>query len=219
MTSVYLLSDTTYRQQAVKQLHQLLGNNNQFPVEPSQIYGLRQIARQEPGRIEKFASHQGGRAQSRYDAEEKRKAPNTDALQKWGAEIKFWTLVTNLCGDSPNHWSVQREGLPYLPRELRDENLCEVKGATPQETQKNQQHNNKIKKGQQEWLNTWNNEHIPAFFERFCTHCLFCIAKAEMGQLGSVATDETHQLSQQEQNDNQDGGAMQTAWQQVNLVE
>ena len=203
MTLVHLLSDTVYPRQAVKQLHQLLGNDNRFPVESSQIYGLRQIARQQPNQVADFAKHQAERAEK---------------SQKQ-AEVNFWALVINLCSDSAPDWSVRKEGHPYLPAELRDENFREVKGATPQETQQNQQHNNKIKKGQQEWLEKWNSEHIPAFFERFCTHCLFCIAKAEMGQLGSVNADETDQLSQQEQNDSQDGGAMQTALQQANLVE
>ena len=134
MTLVHLLSDTVYCQQAVKQLHQLLGNDNQFPVEPSQIYGLRQIARQEPERIGQFANHQGNRAQSRYDAEDRKRQPNRDVLQKWETEVNFWTLVTNLCGDSPDHWSVRRKGRCYLPGELQDENRRKVPGATPQET-------------------------------------------------------------------------------------
>ena len=77
MTLVDLLSDTVYRQQAVKQLHQLLGSDNQFPVETTQIYGLRQIARQEPERIGDFATHQRQRAQSRYEAENDRRNPSS----------------------------------------------------------------------------------------------------------------------------------------------
>lgn len=219
MTLVDLLSDTTYRQQAIKQLHQLLDNDNQFPVKPTQIHGLRQIARQEPERIGDFATHQGQRAQNRYDAEDEKSKPRAEVLRKWETEINFWTLVANFCGDSSDRWSVKREGRAYLPEELHNENLREVPGATPQETQQNQQHNNRIRKGQREWLKKWDNEHIPAFFERFCTHCLYCIAKAEMGQLGSGSANETDQSSQQEQNDSQAGGAMQTAFQQANRVE
>lgn len=219
MINVDLLSDTTYREQAVEQLDQLLGNSSKFPVESTQIYGLRQIARQEPERISDFATHQEQRAQNRYDAEDKKSNPNADILQKWETEINFWTLVASFCGDSSDHWSVRKEGRVYLPEELRNENLRTVPGATPQETQQNQQHNNRIRKGQREWLAEWDNEHIPAFFERFCTHCLYCIAKAEMDQLGGGSANETDQASQQEQNDSQAGGAMQTAFQQVNLVE
>ena len=219
MTLVDLLSDTVYRQQAVKQLHQLLGSDNQFPVESTQIYGLRQIARQEPEKIGGFATHQGQRAQSRYDAEDARSNSRAEVLQKWETEINFWTLVANLCGDSSDRWSVKTEGRSYLPQELRNDNLREVQGATQQERQQIQQHNNRIKREQREWLKEWDNEHIPAFFERFCTHCLYCIAKAEMGQLGSGSANETDRSSQQEQNDSQDRGAMQTAFQQANLVE
>lgn len=219
MTLVDLLSDTVYRQQAVNQLHQLLGSDNQFPVEPTQIYGLRQIARQEPERIGDFAIHQGQRAQSRYDAENEKSNPKTDVLQKWETEVNFWTLVANFCGDSPDRWSVKTEGRAYLPEELHYENLRKVPGETPQETQRNQQYNNRIRKEQREWLGEWEKEHIPAFFERFCTHCLYCIAKAEMGKLGGGDTDEVDELAQQEQNDNQVGDAMQTAFEQANRVE
>lgn len=218
MTLVDLLSDTIYRQQAVKQLHQLLGRANQFPVESTQIYGLRQIARQEPERIRDFATHQGQRAQSRYGAEDEKSNPRAEVLQKWETEINFWTLVANFCGDSPDRWSVKKEGRSYLPQELRNDNLREVQGPTRQERERIRQHNNRLKREQREWLEKWDNEHIPAFFERFCTHCLFCIAKAEMGQLGSATANETDQSSQQEQNDSQAGGAMQTAFQQANRV-
>ena len=89
MTFVDLLSDTTYRQQTVGQLHQLLGNNNKFPVEPSQIHGLRQIARQEPERVGGFATHQGQRAQNRYDGENEKSRPRAEVLQKRETEVNF----------------------------------------------------------------------------------------------------------------------------------
>ena len=219
MTLVNLLSDTVYRQQAVRQLHQLLDGADEFPVEPTQIHGLRQIARQEPERVGDFANHQGQRAQSRYDAENERSNPRTDVLQKWETEVNFWTLVANFCGDSPGHWSVKKEGHSYLPQELSDDNLRKVEGATQQERQQIRQHNNTIKRERREWLEKWDSEHIPVFFERFYTHCLFCIAKAEMGQLASESANKVDELAQQDQSNSQDGGAMQTAFQQANLVE
>ena len=219
MTLVDLLSDTTYRQKSVQQLHQLLGNNNQFPVKRTQIYGLRQIARQQPGEVKGFASHQGKRAQSRCDDEKEKSNPRPDILQSLQVEIDFWTLVANLCNGSTSNWSVPKEGHRYLPEGLGDQNLREIPGATPQETQKNQEYNNKLKKSRQEWFQQWGNEHIPAFFERFCTHCLYCIAKAEMKQLGGEGTNEAHQQSQQEQSEIQDGGTMHTALQQASLIE
>ena len=200
MTLVDLLSDTVYRQQAVKQLHELLDGANEFPVKSTQIYGLRQIARQEPEEVGGFAIHQGQRAQS-------------------STEVNFWTLVANFCGDLPDHWSVRKVGRDYLPEEFRDENLRKVPGENQHETRQNQQHNNKLRKGQREWFEKWENEHVPAFFERFCTHCLYCIAKAEMGELASESVNEADELEQQDQSNNQDGGTMQTALKQAELVE
>ena len=199
MTLIDLLSDTTYPQQAVKQLHQLLSNNDKFPVKPTQIYGLRQIAKQQPGRVRTFAEHQRDRARNENENE-------------------FWSLVLDLCRNDSPCWSVPEEGHHYLPEELRDHNLREVPGATPQETQQNQRHNNRLKRERAQWLEQWENEHIPAFFERFCTHCLYRIAKLEMGQPADEDTNEAHQQSQQEQNETQDG-TMQNALQQANLIE
>ena len=198
MTCVDLLSDTTYREQAVKQLDQLLSGSIEFPVKTTQIYGLRQIARQESGRVLEFAAKQGERAEK---------------LQKQ-YEVDFWALVADLCRESVSGWSVLKEGQPYLPEKLGDQNFREVPGATPQETTKNQEHNNKLRESRQEWYQQWGNKHIPAFFERFCTHCLYCIAKLEMQYPNEVL-----QQSQQEENESQDEGAMQAAFQQANLIE
>lgn len=142
MTRVDLLSDTTYCEQAVKQLDQLLGNSNRFPVKPAQIYGLGQIARQQPINVEKFANHQRERTQRK-------------------PEIDFWKLVTDLCNNSSSSWSVEREGRTHLPEELQNPK------------------SRKGKRHQREWLKQWTNEHIPAFFERFCTHALYRIGMAE----------------------------------------
>ena len=207
MILVDVLSDTIYRGQAVTQLDQLLDGNTKFPVKTAQIYGLRQIARQQPDKVKKFANHQGQRAQSRYDKENRRRKPRTNVLQSLQAEIDFWSIVANLCSDSVPHWSVPNEGQSYLPLELQNS----------QDTSRRERR--ELRTRQKKWFEQWKNDHIPAFFERFCTHCLYYIAKSEMGQLGSGNTNETDQLSQQEQNNNHDGGAMQTALQQVNLVE
>ena len=234
MTRVDLLSDTTYREQAVKQLDLLLSSSTKFPVKTTQIYGLRQIARQEPGKVKKFPKHQGKRAhrkqssvsnlqtlkdiqaeidfwilvfdlcgdetpgylqfnisgtasnrqkstQERCDEEKQRWEPREYILQDLQAEIDFWTCVLNRVKGSTPDWSVLKEGHLYLPEELREENLPDKsKGATQQETQAKQQRYNQFKSDQKEWLDQWENEHIPAFFERFCTHCLYHIAKLEM---------------------------------------
>lgn len=158
MTNLDLLSDTVYREQAVRQLDDLLGVCGTLTVHKTQIYGLRQIARQEPDKVGEFARHQHGRAE--------RKLGGRPGLE---AEIQFWSLVGKLC-DSRSPWSVLSEGLQHLPAELRDGNIpMRTKGMTPAErTRRNQ-----IKAGQREWLARWTKDHVPAFFERFCTHALF----------------------------------------------
>ena len=201
MTLIDFLSDTVYRQQAVKQLRQLLGKNKKFPVEPSQIHGLRQIARQEPGRVKGFADHQ------RKRAERKRETASVNAQQRLESEIDFWTLVVNLCNGTTSAWSVIQERDSRIPVDLQNK------------PDMSRRERGEIRERRDEWCKRWDNEHIPAFFERFCTHCLFCIAKAEMGQLGGGDTDETAPLSQQDQSDNQSGRAMETAFEQANLVE
>ena len=160
MTLVDLLSDTTYRQQAMGQLHKLLGDGNRFPVKRTQIYGLRQIARQQPGQVKEFANHQRERAR----------------LKEKQAEVEFWTLVADLCSDSAPDWSVLKEGRSHLPEELREENIPKKR---PGMTHEEQRDRNKLKKSQKEWLAQWENEHIPAFFERFCTHSLYRLGLAE----------------------------------------
>lgn len=201
MMQVDLLSDTTYRQQAVEQLNQLLGNSSKFPVESTQIYGLRQIARQEPEKVKEFAEHQGKRA------ERKCETASVNARQRLEFEIEFWTLVVNLCNGPTSSWSMIQERDSRIPANLQNR-----PGMSRRERRE-------IGERRDEWCERWDNEHIPAFFERFCTHCLYCIAKAEMGQLESGSANETDQSLQQEQNDSQAGGAMQTAFQQANLVE
>ena len=163
MTPVDLLSDTTYRDQAVRQLHRLLGNASEFPVESTQIYGLREIARQQPDKVLKFAEHQGERAEK---------------LQKQ-AEVDFWSLVAKLCRPSVSDWSVYTEGHNYLPEDIQEENIPPRQAGM---TQEEQRHRNELKTRQREWLNQWSNEHIPAFFERFCTQCLYRKAMIEMSQ-------------------------------------
>lgn len=201
MTLVDLLSDTVYRQQAVEQLYQLLGSDTQFPVESTQIYGLRQIARQEPEKVKVFADHQ------RKRAERKCETASQNAQQRLESEIEFWTLVVNLCHETTDRWSVIRERNSHIPVNLQNR------------SDMSRRERREIGERRNEWCEQWDNEHIPAFFERFCTHCLFCVAKAEMGQLASESANEVDELAQQDQSNSQAGDAMQTAFQQANLVE
>ena len=173
MTILDLLSDTVYRDQAVKKLHPLVQNATEFPVETSQIHGLHEIARQQPASVSDFATHQKERA------ERKHKIASETAQLKLEAEIDFWNLVENLCDASTSDWSVRKEGHAHLPEELREENIPEKRpGMIPEE----QTHRNQLRKRQREWLNRWTNEHIPVFFQRFCTQCLYRKALIEMHQ-------------------------------------
>ena len=148
-----LLSDTKYPLHACSRLDQLLGNGRRLPVKKAQIYGLRQIARQEPGKVHDFATHQRERAQRKEQRE----------------EVAFWELVSMLC-NSTAEWSVRRESLDHLPGELREDNIPKKrKGMTHAERRER----NVLKQRQREWLDKWTGDQIPAFFERFCTHALY----------------------------------------------
>ncbi len=174
MTCVDFLSDTTYRRQAAEQLNRLLDDIGKCPVKRSQIYGLRQIARQQPNSVDKFASHQCERAKRKQEGAAEGAAVGLQA------EIDFWTLVISLsgdfshAGDSSHDWSVCKEGLDHLPGDLQ--NIPPRQGNM---THEERTHRNKLCERRQKWLNQWNNEHIPAFFERFCTHYLYRRGMAE----------------------------------------
>ena len=164
MTLLDLLSDTTYRDRAEEKLDQLLYDTKKFPVARSQIHGLRQIARQQPDKVSEFARHQKTRA------DRKREIASEEKKSDFDPEINFWDLVVRLCDVSTSDWSVLKEGHAHLPEELRDEKIPENRsGMTPEE----RTHRNKLRKCQREWLHQWANEHIPAFFQRFCTQCLY----------------------------------------------
>lgn len=196
MTHIDLLSDTTYREQAVRQLHPLLDNATQFPVESSQIYGLRQIARQQPDKVLKFAEHQRGRAEK---------------LGKQN-EVDFWALVAKLCKPSTADWSLDKEGHVYLPEDLRAENIPKKQPGMPGEERARI---NALENRQKEELQKWVNAHIPAFFQRFCTECMYRKAMIEVSQAkkkGDVS-------EPQEQSETQGSEAMQQAFTDAGLQE
>lgn len=74
-------------------------------------------------------------------------------------EKDFWQLVGNLCSDSTSSWSVPKEAQAHLPVELRDKKIPRKQ----------------LREQQRTWLAHWTAEHIPAFFERFCTEALYRI--------------------------------------------
>ena len=160
MTTLDLLSDTVYRDQARQQLDALLGELRTFPVKKTQLYGLRQIARQQPEQVKNFAEHQRERAERKN-------------LQE---EIGFWQLVEKLC-DSATGWSVREEGLRHAPRELHEENIPVKKH--PGITHAERSARNQLKKRQRKWCDEWSKTHVPAFFERFCTHAVYRLELSE----------------------------------------
>ena len=164
-----LLSDTVYREQAVEQLDGLLRNCEKFPLEKSQIYGLRQIARQQPGQVRKFAGCQGQRATRKLEMKGER------GDRRLEAEIAFWKLVADLCegldANRPDiEWSVVKAGIDHLPIDLRDANIPERR---PDMTADERRRRKELRRKRKEWLARWSEAHFPAFIERFCTHALF----------------------------------------------
>lgn len=168
MTDLDLLSDTVFREQAVEQLDDLLGTSGKILVQKTQIYGLQQIACQEPSKVRKFAVRQRERDERKLEQASARSRPTLQA------KIDFWILVEELY-DSSSRWSLRNEGLKHVPEELRDENIPErKKGMTHEErTRRNQ-----IKTRQREWLARWTEDHAPAFFERFCSDALYRLEKS-----------------------------------------
>ena len=159
MTIVDLLSDTVYRDKARKRIDTLLDEIRKFPVKTAQIYGLRQIARQQPLRVKEFAEHQ------RTRAEQKNRQ----------SEVQFWQLVERLC-DSRNGWSVCVEGDKHAPPELREENIPPRRSGMTDDERRNR---NQLRQRQRKWNDSWTVTHVPAFFERFCTHALYRLKMSE----------------------------------------
>lgn len=176
MTIVDRLSDTVYRDQAREQLDALLRElqgylqeNYRFPVKRTQLYGLRQIARQQPKQVKNFARHQRERAERKHEGASERAKPSLES------EIKFWKLVESLC-DSHTDWSVHVEGARHAPPELREENIPPRR---PGMTDAERRDRNQLRQRLREWNDRWEKTHVPAFFERFCTHALYRLKMSE----------------------------------------
>ena len=223
MNHLDLLSDTTYHQKAIGYLDQLLCHVERFPVKRSQIYGLRQIARQQPGILKEFAQHQGKRAlrkqskasnlqtlknlqaeidfwilvfdlcgdeedgyakfnvvapaskrsasaQEKHKRESNRKNPNKDALERLQSEIDFWTTVIERRNTATPDWSVRTEAEDHLPEELREKSdMSRRKRRT-------------LREDREAYLQRRDDEQIPLFFQRFCTHALYCLGAADNSQ-------------------------------------
>lgn len=169
MTKVDLLSDTVYRDKARKRLDALLDEIRKLPVKTAQIYGLRQIARQQPLRVKEFARHQRERAEQKHESASER------AKSILKSEIQFWRLVEELC-DSATEWSVRQEGARHAPPELREENIPPRRPGMTDDERRNR---NQLRQRQRKWSDSWTMTHVPAFFERFCTHALYRLKMSE----------------------------------------
>ena len=166
MTSLDVLSDTLYSQQAVVQLDRLLEAGDPFPVEKSQLYGLRQIARQQPLKVSSFAEKQRKRVERKME-NTKLGSPNFQCMED---EVLFWKLVTDLCDSTPSSqgWSLAQTAGSHLPPELD-----QVPDRQPGMTNEDRTRRNQLRKERRDWEQAWYEAHIPAFFEHFCTHCLY----------------------------------------------
>lgn len=153
MTELDVLSDTVYRRKATEVLQR-----SDLPVSTTQIKGLRQIAQHQPSQVQSFAQHQKTRA----DKKEK------------GDESAFWQLVIDLCNDNATQsdWSLHKEAESDMPAHLKnipDRADCKT---LEERTQRNRRVSER-----RAWLEKWNADHIPAFFQRFCTHYLYLQAR------------------------------------------
>ncbi len=157
-----LLSDTTYRDRAAQAIDQFLAEHG-APVSRTQINGLRQIAIQQPLAVEPFADKQRQRAEKKLATASDRSRPKIES------EIAFWKLIADLC-EGDTGWSLRTEALRHLPSELREENIPEkAKGLSAEDRGLRKQ----LKQRQREWVMQWNQEHIPLFLRRLCTHLLY----------------------------------------------
>jgi len=163
VTDMDLLSDTVFPGEAQRAVVAVVEVCGDIPVEVTQIHGLRQIARQQPGNVFRFARHQRARAEKRRNPE----------------ETEFWSLVGYLCsgstgqsGWSSEGWSLHEEARKRLPEELQH-----LPNRQDMKSNEDRQRRNQMKNEQQGLVKEWMDKGIPAFFERFCAECLYRRAK------------------------------------------
>jgi hypothetical protein len=159
-----LLSDTTFRDQAIRAL-EAFRNKHDLVVKRSQIEGLRQLAVNEPSKVLVFAKHQRERAERRN---EQRHSPRLDQ------EIAFWKLVEEICGTTATStapWSLKK----FAQAEAPDD--CHVPpkppGSAPSELHKAFR---EAKERARRWEEQRIAEDYPAFFQRFCAHYVYLLA-------------------------------------------
>ncbi|MEX1027454.1 MAG: hypothetical protein WD049_05535 [Candidatus Paceibacterota bacterium] len=163
------LSDVTYRDRAAEIVDRFV-DECRCPITRSQINGLRQIAIQQPLRVKAFADHQ------RQRAEKKHETASQNAKATLESQIAFWKLVADLCETNKLPWSPATEVETQMPGELREENI-----PTKADCKSNEERGRRkqLKSSQKQWLDAWNNQHLPEFFRRFCIHYLYRLGRQE----------------------------------------
>ncbi|MCY4521086.1 MAG: hypothetical protein OXC13_09975 [Caldilineaceae bacterium] len=161
MTDMDLLSDTVFPGEARRAVETVVEACGDIPVDVTQIHGLRQIARQQPDNVFRFARHQRARAEKRRNPE----------------ETEFWSLVGYLCSGptsnsgSSQGWSLHEEACKTLPEELRY-----LPNRQDMKTNEDRQRRNQMANEQTRLIKAWKKAGIPVFFERFCAQCLYQLA-------------------------------------------
>ena len=151
MTDFDVLSDVFFKAAAESSVQWIEKDCEGHPVDPSQIHGLRQIARAQPRRVEGFAIHQKERA-------EKRSRPDV---------AKFWRHVEVLCDSANANHPLAKlaevaEG--QMPERFRGQNLPKAVRRERRQW---------LEDWQTQWLENWQTMYCPEFFRRFCTHYLY----------------------------------------------
>ncbi|GIW83322.1 MAG: hypothetical protein KatS3mg105_5129 [Gemmatales bacterium] len=163
------LSDMTYREKAAELVDEYVEEHGVL-ITRSQIHGLRQIAIQQPGAIKSFADHQ------RERIEKKMETAGGNSRQKLESQAAFWKLVADLCEPNKLPWSPASEADAQMPSHLRESN---IPAKADCKTNEERGQRKKLKAEQKQWLDAWNAEHVPTFFQRFCTHYLYHLGKQE----------------------------------------
>jgi hypothetical protein len=163
-------ADTDLRERAVAAVDSFVEKHG-CPVARAQIAGLRQVAANEPGELVDFAENQRRRADARMQL------ARGDRQEHFAAEASFWELVRALCnGTAPKYpWSLTQARDQALPAGLR------VEKQPPGARLSKEEHAaiKERKDRRDAWHRRWESGRYAAFFQRFCAHYLYHLARQE----------------------------------------
>jgi hypothetical protein len=183
MLDIDIAADTDLGQRALHAAERYVTDNvppslskeEDWPIARAQIKGLRQIATNEPAKVREFAEHQRAKVDAKLATVQK-----DERRQELAAKIAFWELVIGLCEGKPPKfdWSLMQACSQTQPAELTDE-----KNPPDARPTREQQAARKEKKERRDrWEQQWKRDHYPAFFDRFCAHYLYAMAKRTQGE-------------------------------------